>query len=88
MSKVKFELDYHGVSELMTGNDMQQLLWNITETIRSNLGEGYENRIADPGTRLIGIITAVDEKAIEEQYESNSLLKALSGNFSEVKTKK
>lgn len=88
MSKIKFELDRQGVSELLTGDDMQQLLWNITETIRSSLGDGYENRIANPGTRLIGIVTAVDEEAIEEQYESNLLLKALNGNFSEVKMKK
>lgn len=74
MSKlVKFELNYKGVGELLHSKEMEDVLMSYADKIASNAGAHYEAK--QYKTRVI--VVPADEKGVNDNYENNTLLKAV-----------
>ena len=68
----KFELNYKGVGELLHSEAMANVLKQHAEKVATRAGSGYEAR--QMGTR---VIVLVKESAEQDNYENNTLLKAV-----------
>lgn len=68
----KFELNYKGVGELLHSEAMANVLKQHAEKVATRAGSGYEAR--QMGTR---VIVLVRERAEQDNYENNTLLKAV-----------
>ena len=74
MSKVKFELNYKGVRQLLHSPEMVSVLEANARRIADNAGEGYE--VKHMATRAIAVETSTNEAA-QDNLEHNTLLKAV-----------
>ena len=68
----KFKLNYKGVGELLHSEAMANVLKQHAEKVATRAGSGYEAR--QMGTR---VIVLVKESAEQDNYENNTLLKAV-----------
>ena len=68
----KFELNHKGVGELLHSEAMANVLKQHAEKVATRAGSGYEAR--QMGTR---VIVLVKESAEQDNYENNTLLKAV-----------
>lgn len=75
---VKVELNLKGLNELMKSPEMASCLQEAGERVARAAGEGYEAKTYTD-TKYIAIcdVSAVTDKAKKENYEKNTLLKAL-----------
>ena len=77
MSNVKIKLNSAGVRKLLRSNEMKNGLSKIAFSAQSRLGDGYEATYYTEKTRAVAEVTAVSPKAIRENSDTNSILKAL-----------
>lgn len=85
MAKIKFELNYAGVGELLKSPEMQNVLRQKAETVRNNCTQGstpsseYGVSVKAGGTRAAAKIYTKTPKAARSNSKHNTLLKALGG---------
>ena len=77
MSKVRFKLNKKGVSDLLKGAEMQGVLHGYATDAQSRLGDGYEIKEFIGHDRARAHVKASSEKAIKENLENNTVLKAV-----------
>lgn len=78
MKRTKFKLDYKGVGELMRSKEMADLMTEYAEAVRGRCGDGYAVSSYPNGrTRANASVYAETEKAIRDNYDNNTLLKAV-----------
>lgn len=75
----RFELNSHGVRELLQSQEMMGICKQYASKAQSKLGEGYEVTTHTGKTRVNAQIKAETYKARKDNAENNSILKALRG---------
>lgn len=79
MSKVKFELDRAGVRELLRSPEAAKVCEGYAVQVQSRAGEGYEVTTYTGQNRANASVHAATYEARKDNYEHNTLLKALGG---------
>ena len=79
MSNVTFQLDRAGVGELLRSPEMDTVVMEFANQVVGRAGEGYEASSHDSGQRRIANVYPASKEAAKENYEQNTLLKALGG---------
>ena len=76
---IKFELNREGVKELMKSDEMGVVLSEYAQRVMNNAGSSEDYRL-DPYSGLnrdnVSVV-AINDKSIQDNYENNTLLKAL-----------
>lgn len=78
MSKdIKFQINLKGLNELMKSQEVQAVLDEAGERVAQIAGDGYE--ASGKTGHYIGFsnVKPVDKKAEKDNYENNTLIKAL-----------
>jgi len=76
MSKgFRFELDRKGVGQLLKSREMQEVLASYAGQVANAAGEGYDVYVG----RTRANVSVATEAAEQDNYENNTLLKALGG---------
>lgn len=76
-SKVTFKLNSKGVRELLKSPQMQSILRERVRAIAGKAGEGYYSEVRSYKNRAVGRAYPGTSKARHDNYENNTLLKAL-----------
>ena len=79
MSKVNFKLNRAGVRELMQSPEAVSVCRDYAEMVRGRAGDGYEVTTYVGKNRANASVFAETYKARKDNYENNTLLKALGG---------
>lgn len=79
MSKVKVVLNKQGVRELLKSQEMMNACSTIAEKAYSRLGDGYSMKKHVGVNRVNVSIGTSSAKAVKENYENNTIIKALGG---------
>lgn len=77
MGNVTFKLNREGVRKLLKSQEMKNGLSKIAFSAKGRLGDGYSASYYIGKKRVVARVTAVSPKAIQENSETNSILKAL-----------
>lgn len=77
MSKVTVKLNSAGVRKLLKSDEMKAGLNKIAFSALNRLGDGYEASYYTEKTRVVAKVAATSPKAIRENEQTNSILKAL-----------
>lgn len=76
---IKFELNREGVKELMKSDEMGVVLSEYAQRVMKNAGNSEDYQL-DPYSGLnrdnVSVV-AINDKSIQDNYENNTLLKAL-----------
>lgn len=75
--KFKFRLNQRGVRALMKSEEMVTVLNAHANATAAAAGDGYEVLNAEWNTRKIATVRAATEEARQDNYDNNTLLKAL-----------
>lgn len=76
--KVKFKLNLPGLNELMKSPEMEAHLERVGETVASMAGPDYGSRVHQASFVAICNVYPDSKEAAKENYEDNTLIKALS----------
>jgi hypothetical protein len=76
-NKIKFELNRKGVSELLKGNEMQDLISDEVSRVKSNCGDEYASSVKVGRDRVQGFVETATEHAFFSNLHNNTLLKGL-----------
>ncbi len=79
MSKVDFKLNRAGVRELLKSQEMASICRNYADGVRGRAGEGYEVTTYTGRNRVNASVHAETYEARKDNYDNNTLLKALGG---------
>lgn len=79
MSKVDFKLNRSGVRSLMQSPEAQAIVESYARQVQSRAGEGYEVSTYVGKTRVNASVRAETFEARQDNYNNNTLLKALGG---------
>jgi len=71
--KMKFKLNYKGVGELLKSSEMQSVLASYANEIAATAGDGYDVYVGKTRAN----VSVVTEEAAQDNYENNTLLKAM-----------
>ena len=86
MGKFHFELNLPGLNELMMSGEMQAILEAAGENVASAAGGDYGVRVHVASFVAIANVYPDSKEAAKDNYEHNTLLKALgSAGLSETK---
>lgn len=77
MANVRFELNLPGLNELMKSSEMQSVLEAAGKAVANNAGSDYAVRVHNASWVAIANVYPNSKKAAKENYENNTLLKAL-----------
>lgn len=77
MRRVDFKLNLGGLRELMRSSAMQGQLMSAAKSVASSAGADYEASVHVPGVVPIATAYPASQEAAQENYENNTLLKAL-----------
>lgn len=77
MSNVEFELNINGLRELMKSAEMQTALQEAGDAVASAAGGDYGVRVHAAEYVAIANIYPDSKEAAKDNYENNTLLKAL-----------
>lgn len=77
MSKVKFKLNGAGVRELLKSQEAMAVVKSYADAVQDRAGEGYEVTTYVGKTRVNASVSAVTKEARKDNYDNNTLLKAL-----------
>jgi len=83
--KIKFELNYEGVGELLKSAEMQKTLRGFAEQVRNNCTQGttpaseYGVGVRVAGDRAKAKVYAATPKAVRSNNKHNTLVKAVGG---------
>lgn len=76
----KIELNKDGIKELLTSDEVANMLKGYADNARSKCGDGYEVTVYQNGkTRANASVHASTKEAYKDNLENNTLLKAVSG---------
>lgn len=75
--KLKFELNLAGLNELMKSAEMQGILQEAGNAVASAAGDDYGVRVHEASFVAIANVYPTSEAAAKENYEKNTLLKAI-----------
>lgn len=79
MSKVKFKLNSSGVRALLQSPEARNLVMEYANNIKARAGEGYEASVVIGKYRARASVIATTYESRKDNYEHNTLLKALGG---------
>lgn len=79
MSKVEVKIDSKGARDLMRSEEVMQLCESYANDAMSKLGNGYLLTSYIGKNRLNVSIKAMTREARRDQYENNTILKAIGG---------
>lgn len=79
MIKVEVEIDSKGARDLMRSEEVMQLCESYANDAMSKLGNGYLLTSYIGKNRLNVSIKAMTREARRDQYENNTILKAIGG---------
>lgn len=81
MSKSTIKLNEKGIVELLQSRSMQNYLVEQGKAVQKRCGTGYEaeNQATIGRKRAIVRVSAVTNKAKKDNYDNNTLIKALGG---------
>ena len=74
-NKIKFELNYSGVGQLLKSDIMRQCVESYARDIARRCGTGYSYDTKMMGTRVIASAFADTEEAKQDNYDNNTLLR-------------
>lgn len=77
MAKIKFELNLRGLNELMKSGEMQSCLQKAGSAVAHSAGGEYGTRVHQASFVAICNVYPDSKKAAKDNYENNTLLKAL-----------
>lgn len=77
MSKVKFKLNGAGVRELLKSQEAMAVVKSYADAVQGRAGEGYEVTTYVGKTRVNASVAAATKEARKDNYDNNTLLKAL-----------
>ena len=77
MSNVDFRLNLAGLNELMKSPEMKEHLQQAGEAVAIATGDDYGVRVHDADFVSIANVFPNSKEAAEDNYENNTLLKAL-----------
>lgn len=77
MKKVKFELDINGLRELMKSAEMKAVLEEAGQAVANGAGGDYGVRVHDATYVSIANVYPDSKEAAKDNYENNTLLRAL-----------
>ena len=75
MSSVKFELNKAGVKELLKSQPMVDVLKSYAGQVANRAGDDYDVHVG-PNRANVSVETVTDEAA-QDNYDNNTLLKAV-----------
>lgn len=82
-SSFRFELNRAGVRELLQSSEMQTVLQEAAERVRSNAGSmtslEYRSQVRVGKNRAVATVAADSAAAYYENLKNNTLVKALGG---------
>ena len=78
--KIKVVLDKDGVGALLKGQEVKDMVFSMAGNVKNNAGQDYEVITKKMSTRQVGIVQTTTEKALQDNLDNNTLLKAL-GNL-------
>ena len=76
-TSVRFVLNRSGVRELLKSQEVMSVCKEHADATRSNLGDGYTVTTRTGKTRVNAEVAAYTQKARQECFENNTILKAL-----------
>lgn len=79
MSKAKFELNRAGVRELLRSQEMMNICREYADGVQARAGDGYEVTTHVGRNRVNASVHAETYEARKDNYDNNTLLKALGG---------
>lgn len=77
MSKIKVELDYAGIGQLMRSEGMAEAVSQKAAEIAARAGNDYAYRVHNTGQRQAANVYPDSLEAWRDNLENNTLLKAL-----------
>lgn len=77
MSKMQFKLNSSGVSSLLKSAEMQSVLEKKATDVKNRCGDGCEQDIYVGKNRANAMVRAETTKAKKDNYNNNTLLKAV-----------
>lgn len=77
MTQIKFERNEDGVAALMQSPEMMAACEHYAKSAVARLGDGYEVTTYTGVHRVNASIIATTQEAMQEQLDSNTMLKAL-----------
>lgn len=78
-TKVKIKLNKTGVKEFFHSKELEDILKERAEAIRGRAGADYRTDTYNAGTRVIASVFTDSAEAVDDNYNNNTLLKALGG---------
>lgn len=77
MADIKFELDREGVGRLLKSQEMQDALAHYAKSVKNRAGDGYDIHVGK--TRANVSVRTVNDEAVKDNLEKNTLLRSLRG---------
>lgn len=77
--KFKFKLNAAGVKELLKSQEMEEIVGSYASDVAGRAGAGYETDTKTMGTRVIASVFTTDPECVRDNYENNTLWKAVRG---------
>lgn len=78
MAITKFKLNYEGVGELLRSKEVQDVCAEMAQEVADRAGDGYEVVKKGTGKKRVYVdVAAVTKEAKQDNYDNNTLLKAL-----------
>lgn len=77
MSKTRFELSYKGMRELLKSQQMVSVCANRANDIANRAGAGYRVTTNIGSSRAHASVITATKKAMKDNLENNTLLKAV-----------
>lgn len=77
MSKLEFVLNRAGVKQLLKSQEMQEVCESYAEEVASKCGDGYEVDTYVGKNRANASVRTVTAEAVRDNFENNTLEKAL-----------
>ena len=81
MSNFKFELNRNGVIELLKSQEMLDICKEYADNVQAKAGVGYEVTTYVGSKRVNASVHAETYEALKDNYDNNTLLKALGGGI-------
>lgn len=79
MGRIRIELNRAGVGQLLKSDEMKALVQGIGDEAVARAGEGYAARTHNTGQRMICNVYPTTKESAKDNYENNTLLKAVGG---------
>lgn len=77
-SSIRFSLNTKGVAQLLKCKELEIGLKDIVSSMAQECGTGYAYDTKEMGTRVIASVYTDSTEAMEDNYNNNTILKAVS----------